>query len=183
MSRSDQQIIHQQLPQLTLSIEETKILAECEKESLIYRSIPLGLIGLFMTQFAIQRNILSVKMKFLKLGFGLFSGYILGKISYAPVCRKKILKQIPNSNLALAIQGIDPRISTQDSVDDNHDPIEHFAQNDQNEVVMRPQDLNDISRSRTVTDNDSFMRNSSTRDGSKGIARVNQYGDLIYDEQ
>ncbi|CAF0790333.1 unnamed protein product [Didymodactylos carnosus] len=184
MSKSDNQTIHPKLPGLTLSTDETKILAECEKESLLYRSIPLGLIGLFGTQLAIQRNILTPKLKYLKLGFGLLTGYILGKISYAPTCKNKILKRIPDSDLARAIRGISPRKSEQNLPNDPNSTA-YLAQNDPSKVViMVPQDSVDINRSRTLlTDNESLMRNRSTSDGRKGTGHVNQYGDLVHNEK
>ena len=107
MSRSPSAPDHPQLPPVQLDQDETRILAECERESLIYRSIPLGLIALFATQYGMTRNIITSKGKWLKLGASLFSGYIIGKVSYAPTCRQKILTQIPDSNLARAIRGVE----------------------------------------------------------------------------
>lgn len=107
MSRSPSDPGQPQLPPVQLDQDETRILAECERESLIYRSIPLGLIAFFATQYGMTRNIITPKAKWLKLGASLFSGYIIGKVSYAPTCRKKILSQIPDSNLARAIRGVE----------------------------------------------------------------------------
>lgn len=91
-----------------LTRDETRILEECDRESLIYRSLPLGILTFFATQYAMTKNLLSTKAKWFKLGGGLFLGYIIGKISYTTTCRNKILTQIPDSNLAKMIHGVDP---------------------------------------------------------------------------
>jgi hypothetical protein len=93
-----------QIPALKLTTDETRVLVECERESLIYRSIPLGLTMAFFTQYGMSRNMITGKGKWLKLTASLFAGYIIGKMSYAPACREKILTQIPHSALAQAIR-------------------------------------------------------------------------------
>ncbi|CAF1580662.1 unnamed protein product [Adineta ricciae] len=156
MSRTPAQAAPQmQPPQLTP--DETRVLAECERESLIYRSIPLGLITFFATQFAMQRNIITAKAKWVKLGASLFTGYLLGKISYAPTCRKKILTQIPESHLAHAILTGDARelIAPQ-----QHDS-QSSSTRDPNEAVV-------------------FVPNSAESDTHTVPVGVNQYGDPIY---
>jgi hypothetical protein len=96
-----------------LTRDETRILEECDRESLIYRSLPLGILTFFAVQYAMTKNIISTKAKWFKLGAGLFAGYIIGKISYTPACRKKILTQLPNSGLAQMIHGVEsPQINT-----------------------------------------------------------------------
>lgn len=109
-----------------LTPDETRILEECDRESIIYRSLPLGILTFFATQYAMTKNIISTKAKWLKLGTGLFAGYIIGKMSYAPACRKKILTQIPNSNLAQLIHGVEIRQDTHSTLIDVNqygDPI------------------------------------------------------------
>ncbi len=95
-----------------LTRDETRILEECDRESMIYRSLPLGILTFFATQYAMTRNIISTKAKWFKLGAGLFAGYIIGKISYTSACRKKILTQIPNSSLAQMILGVESPTSS-----------------------------------------------------------------------
>ena len=92
-------------PPTQLTRDETRILEECDRESMIYRGLPLGILSFFATQHAMTKNILSPKAKWFKLGLGLFAGYIIGKISYTSACRKKGLAQIPESNLAQTIRG------------------------------------------------------------------------------
>lgn len=96
-----------------LTRDETRILEECDRESLIYRSLPLSILSVYVTQYAMTKNLISIKAKWFKLGLGLFTGYLIGKISYASACRKKILSQIPDSSLAQLILGVEsPQTST-----------------------------------------------------------------------
>ena len=104
MSRTPSTSIH---PPAQLSRDETRVLDECDRESLIYRSLPLGILSVLGTQYAMTKNILSFKAKWFKLGLSLFAGYIIGKVSYTFACRKKILREIPNSSLAQMIQGVE----------------------------------------------------------------------------
>jgi hypothetical protein len=92
-----------------LTPDEIRILEECDRESLIYRSLPLGILSFTATQYAMTRNIISTKAKWLKLGASLFAGYMIGKVSYTFACRKKILTQIPDSSLAQLIHGVESR--------------------------------------------------------------------------
>ena len=144
-----------------LDNDEKRILAVCERESLMYRSIPLGLVTFFATQFAMSKNVITTKAKWFKLGAGLFAGYIIGKVSYAPTCRKKILTEIPNSNLAYAIRGIGMQ---QGAPTDEHDPI-NFASSrpskDPSEAVV-------------------FVPDPVELDTHTLPMGVNQYGDPIY---
>lgn len=155
---------HPQMPPVQLDRDETRVLAECERESLIYRSIPLGLITFFATQYAMSRNIITTKARWIKLGAGLFSGYLIGKVSYAPTCRQKILTQIPNSNLAHAIRGIDHR-QVSPPTDDN--------QSEQQSYLPR--------RSKDPSEAVVFIPEQVELDTHTVPVGVNQYGDPIYD--
>ena len=165
MSRNNQTEAHPQMPPTQLDENEKRVLAECERESLIYRSIPLGLITFFATQYAMQRNFITTRAKWAKLGAGLFSGYILGKVSYAPTCRKKILTQIPESNLANAIRGTDVRAvspSSDDQRQPSFAPITTRRTKDPSEAVV-------------------FVPDPVEFDTHTVPVGVNQYGDPIYD--
>jgi hypothetical protein len=105
-----------------LDPDEIRVLAECERESLIYRSLPLGLLTFFATQHAMSRNFISPKAKWVKLSAALFSGYIIGKLSYASTCRTKVLTQIPDSNLAHTIRGVEKVAQTVDVSQIDHQP-------------------------------------------------------------
>lgn len=172
MSRNDQTQAHPQMPPAQLDDSEKRVLAECERESLIYRSIPLGLITFFATQYAMSRNLITTRAKWAKLGAGLFSGYILGKISYAPTCRNKILTQIPESNLAHAIRGTDVRAVSPPS--DDHDP-QHRQQQQQ---PLRPITSR---RSKDPSEAVVFLPDPVEFDTHTVPVGVNQYGDPIYD--
>jgi hypothetical protein len=162
MSRTTTQT-HPQMPPTQLDPDETRVLAECERESLIYRSIPLGLVTFFATQYAMQRNLITSRAKWFKLGAGLFAGYILGKVSYAPTCRKKILTQIPNSNLAHAIRGVDIRQASASSDDEKaQQPYTYRQSKDPSEAVV-------------------FVPDPVELDTHTVPVGVNQYGDPIYD--
>ena len=54
---------HPQMPPVQLNRDEARVLAECERESLMYRSIPLGLMTYFATQYAMSRNLITTKGK------------------------------------------------------------------------------------------------------------------------
>lgn len=144
-----------------LDPEETRVLAECERESLMYRSIPLGLMAMFATQYGMSRNMLSQNARFFKLGASLFAGYIIGKASYAPACRRKILSQIPNSNLAIAIRGVE---TGHGFAMDGHSssPTSHHLAKDPSEAVV-------------------FVPDPVEPDTHTAPIGVNQYGDPIYE--
>jgi hypothetical protein len=139
-----------------LDRDETHVLAECERESLIYRSIPLGLMTFFATQYAMSRNMITTKGKWVKLGASLFAGYIIGKVSYAPTCRNKILTQIPDSNLAHAIRGVE--VQQASASDEHYTPRQS---RDPNEAVV-------------------FLPDPVDPDTHTVPVGVNQYGDPIY---
>lgn len=83
---------------LQFSPEELKVLKECDVESLLQRSIPLGVGFGVGTWYAAQKG-------FIKSGSGakIFGaclvGYFLGKLSYQQKCAEKIMR-LPNSKLA-----------------------------------------------------------------------------------
>ena len=161
MSRNPTQA-HPQMPPTQLDGDERRVLAECERESLIYRSIPLGLMSFFATQYAMSRNIISTRGRWIKLGASLFSGYLLGKISYARTCRNKILTQIPDSNLAQAIRGVDVRQVSPASDDHDNQPLPPRRMKDPSEAVV-------------------FLPDPVELDTHTVPVGVNQYGDPIYD--
>lgn len=172
MSRNNQTQAHPQMPPAQLDDSEKRVLAECERESLIYRSIPLGLITFFATQYAMSRNLITSKAKWFKLGAGLFSGYILGKISYAPTCRNKILTQIPESNLAYAIRGTDIRTGSPPS-DDQDSHYQQAQQQPLKPVTSR--------RSKDPSEAVVFVPDPVELDTHTLPVGVNQYGDPIYE--
>ena len=162
MSHTANQNHSQTLP-TQLDQNEKRVLAECERESLVYRSIPLGLMALFATQYAISRNLITSQAKWLKLGASLFAGYIIGKASYASTCRNKILSQIPNSHLARVIRGVEVQYPSVTSTDpDSHQFSISRESKDPNEPVV-------------------FLPDPVEPDTHTIPIGVNQYGDPIYD--
>jgi hypothetical protein len=160
MSRNTTQP-HPQMPPLQLDNDEKRVLAECEKESLIYRSIPLGVMTLFATQYAMSKNMITTRGKWIKLGAGLFFGYIVGKVSYAATCRNKILTQLPNSNLAHAIRGVDVLQAPGNSEEHDRQVYISRQSKDPNEAVV-------------------FLPDPVDPDTHTVPVGVNQYGDPIY---
>ena len=162
MSHITNQNQSQTLP-TQLDGDEKRVLVECERESLIYRSMPLGLIAFFATQYAMSRNLITSQAKWLKLGASLFAGYIIGKASYASTCRNKILSQIPNSHLAHAIRGVEIQHESATSADrDSHQSYTSRESKDPNEPVV-------------------FLPDPVEPDTHTVPVGVNQYGDPIYD--
>ncbi|CAG2204812.1 unnamed protein product [Mytilus edulis] len=87
----------------TLSEEEKQLLYGCRKDSFWQRSLPLSIgcfIGLRMAQ---QKGF--VKWSVWKDFGALFGGYVIGKASFIPVCKRRIVERLPNSNLARAVTG------------------------------------------------------------------------------
>ncbi|CAF2431165.1 unnamed protein product [Rotaria sp. Silwood2] len=160
MSRTTNQT-DPQIPPL-LDQDEKRVLAECERESLVYRSIPLGLISFFATQYAMSKNLIAPQGKWIKLGASLFTGYIIGKVSYAPTCRNKILTQIPNSNLAHAIRGVEILHESVNAEEQQPQPLVSRKPRDPSEAVV-------------------FLPDPVELDTHTVPVGINQYGDPIYD--
>lgn len=101
-----------------LDRDETRILDECDRESFIYRSIPAGITAYFAIQYAMSTNRISTRYKWLKLGSSVVLACFIGKISYTSTCKRKILEEIPDSNLAALIRGYgirtEPMISSEE---------------------------------------------------------------------
>jgi hypothetical protein len=135
-----------------LTRDETRILEECDRESLIYRSLPLGILTFAAIQYAMTKNIISTKAKWFKLGAGVFAGYIIGKVSYTFACRKKILTLIPDSGLARMIQGVEAQHTSNVNVN-----------------THQQRQTNDSSKAAVVLP-----------DTHPTTGAVNQYGDPIY---
>ena len=163
MSASASSPDHNDLTTMHLDDDEKRILAECERNSLIYRSIPLGLVAMFSVQYGMKTNFISSNMKFFKLGAALFSGYLIGKVSYAPACRKKILTQIPNSNLAHILRGSSAKAGNNTFEQDNS-PFVPKSPRDTNEPVV-------------------FLPDPVDMDAHTMSVGVNQYGDPIYESR
>ncbi|XP_051558606.1 OCIA domain-containing protein 1-like isoform X2 [Myxocyprinus asiaticus] len=70
--------------------EEKRVFRECNQESFWYRSLPISVIGMGVTQFLISRVA------------GVF-GYLGGKMSYMKTCQEKF-KSLENSPLGEALR-------------------------------------------------------------------------------
>ncbi|XP_026760503.2 OCIA domain-containing protein 1-like [Galleria mellonella] len=80
--------------QYRFSQDELRVLAECNRESFIQRSLPLG-IGLgFGTYTAVQAGHLKPNARFgavPKVSLAVIVGYFLGKLSYQQACAEKLM--------------------------------------------------------------------------------------------
>ncbi|KRZ70524.1 OCIA domain-containing protein 1 [Trichinella papuae] len=107
-----------------LTFEEQNILRECARESFIYRCLPLTVIGCFSAKYCQKSGLIKghpiygMTVQYLTI-FGV--AYLLGKFSYISKCKEKILKRIPNSNLANAVRKSNPSIIFQGNVGKRHD--------------------------------------------------------------
>jgi len=88
------------------SPDELRVLKECNIESLVQRSFPIGTAFGVTTYIAIQRGFLSPSARFgavPKVLAAVTVGYFLGKLSYQKACAEKIMR-LPNSRLAEALR-------------------------------------------------------------------------------
>ncbi|XP_018025347.1 OCIA domain-containing protein 1-like [Hyalella azteca] len=88
------------------SPEEIRVLRECNRESLLFRCIPLATITSALTYFGISRGYIKPSASFgvfPKVTLAAICGYVLGKLSYQRQCADMIAK-LPNSKLADAIR-------------------------------------------------------------------------------
>ncbi|XP_051889546.1 OCIA domain-containing protein 2 isoform X2 [Pristis pectinata] len=69
-----------------------KIIMECKRESFWFRALPLSLGSMLVTQGLVHKGILSPSKRFgsiPKVALAGVLGFVIGKISYMGVCRKK----------------------------------------------------------------------------------------------
>lgn len=86
--------------------EEKRVLRECNQESFWYRSIPISVISMALTQALITRGVLTSSTRFGSLPKVVFAGvcgYMAGKLSYMKTCQEKF-KNLPNSPLGEALR-------------------------------------------------------------------------------
>lgn len=91
-----------QQPRVHLTAEELRVLEECNRESLFYRSMPLAAVAMLGTQIAVNKGFLKPHPRwgstFKVLGAGFLSWFI-GKVSYQSACEEKFLR-LKNSPVA-----------------------------------------------------------------------------------
>lgn len=86
--------------------EEKAVLAECNRESFWYRSVPYAVIGMVVTQALVTKGILrpSYRLGSLpKVAFSGGAGFLIGKFSYLKICQEKF-KKLDNSPIGEAIR-------------------------------------------------------------------------------
>jgi Ovarian carcinoma immunoreactive antigen (OCIA) len=83
---------------MKFSEDELRVLRECDVESLMQRSIPLGTAFGVATWMAAQKGYIKTASG-PKIFGAIIVGYFLGKLSYQQKCAEKIMR-LPNSQLA-----------------------------------------------------------------------------------
>ena len=98
-----------QEPPFVPDAEALRVMRECNRESFWQRSVPFGLAGAMVPAFLINAGKLTKHPKYgvwPKAIPAVVLGFLIGKVSYIPHCREKILREIPNSNLADKLRSI-----------------------------------------------------------------------------
>ncbi|KAL7856299.1 hypothetical protein AOLI_G00199030 [Acnodon oligacanthus] len=88
------------------SEEERRVFQECNQESFWYRSVPISVSSMALTQFLISRGTLTASPRFGSVPKVLFAGacgYFAGKLSYMKTCQEKF-KRLENSRLGEALR-------------------------------------------------------------------------------
>lgn len=86
--------------------EERAVFRECNQESFWYRSVPLSVVSMAITQALVAKGSLSASPRFgslPKVAFAGFCGYLAGKMSYMKTCQEKF-KRLENSPLGEALR-------------------------------------------------------------------------------
>ncbi|KAM4603409.1 OCIA domain-containing protein 1 isoform 1-T1 [Polymixia lowei] len=86
--------------------EERRVFRECNQESFWYRSVPLSVVSMAITQALVARGALTASSRFgslPKVAFAGFCGYLAGKMSYMKTCQEKF-KRLENSPLGEALR-------------------------------------------------------------------------------
>lgn len=86
---------------IQFSAEDMAVIKQCEVESLMKRSIPIGTALGVATYTMIQKGILQPSAKYgptPKVIGACILGYIIGKLSYQSVCAEKLMR-LPNSQI------------------------------------------------------------------------------------
>uniref|UniRef100_A0A3B4E0P3 OCIA domain-containing protein 1 n=1 Tax=Pygocentrus nattereri TaxID=42514 RepID=A0A3B4E0P3_PYGNA len=89
--------------------EERRVFKECNQESFWYRSVPISVSSMALTQFLVSRGQLSSMYSSPRFGsvpkvlFAGACGYFAGKLSYMKTCQEKF-KRLENSRLGEALR-------------------------------------------------------------------------------
>lgn len=84
------------------SSDELRVLRECDVESFVQRSVPLGTTFGLAAYMAVKNGYLKGSVRFgavPKVAIGVIVGYFMGKFSYQNQCAEKIMR-LPDSKLA-----------------------------------------------------------------------------------
>lgn len=117
----------QRQPQLNFSEEDKILFNKCNADSFYQRSLPLLMLSSGSVLVASQRGLITkgVKLKAFVAGF---TGYMMGKFSYASVMQERFLKELPYSEVSQMIResrGM-PQIELPPTTSSNEDNISYF---------------------------------------------------------
>lgn len=89
-----------------LTPDELKVLQECNRESFMYRALPLGLGAAVAVQYGTKMGYLTPHPKYgpyIKMMGAGFVGWMVGKFSYRRQCEEKLMR-LPNSVIGEALR-------------------------------------------------------------------------------
>lgn len=93
----------QKQPQIELTEEEKKLFNQCNRDSFYQRSLPLLVLSSGSVLLASQRGLITKGVK-LKAFIAGFTGFMVGKFSYAGVMQERFLKELPYSGISQIIR-------------------------------------------------------------------------------
>jgi len=89
------------------SAEEIRVMKACNDESFWYRCLPMSAILGATAHLLVKSGSLLPNARYgsvPKVILGTFTGYFLGKVSYANICADKFLAEAPNSEIAQLVR-------------------------------------------------------------------------------
>lgn len=89
------------------SAEEIRVMKACNDESFWYRCLPMSAMLGATAHLLVKSGSLLPNARYgsvPKVLFGTFTGYFLGKVSYANICADKFLAEAPNSEIARLVR-------------------------------------------------------------------------------
>lgn len=138
---------------MQLTKRDLEILKICQIESFRERCLPLMVLGSGLTHFAVKSGHLTAHPRvgsFIKVSGAALMGFVLGKVSYGPTCRQKMIAD-PASELGRRFrvqQGIAPPESEQQPPGPQGD----------SEVFELPADEHSLAKSRTGNSYDDLRK-------------------------
>ncbi|XP_072526280.1 OCIA domain-containing protein 1 [Salminus brasiliensis] len=146
--------------------EEKRLFRECNTESFWYRSVPISVTTMTLTQILISRGVLTASTRFgslPKVFFAGICGYVAGKISYVKNCREKF-RNLENSPLEEVLRNAE-RLG----------PPVH-SRTGKEKTWSEPVFQSDTQRD-TLPSTGSYSQNTHSSDLPSSRGKTNKYGD------